>query len=80
MIDDDDGDEDVKNVDMSMVLSSSVVLARWWLWTPILDAQTYVLHFGRVKVWVEDDRDSARSFCSRVFPLRLPASLSQTYS
>ena len=36
--------------------------ARWWLWSPILDAQT-LLHFGQTKVWDEDDRDAARSFC-----------------
>ena len=29
--------------------------ACWWLWSPILDAQT-LLHFWEVKAWVEDDR------------------------
>ena len=36
--------------------------AHWWLLRPILDAHT-LLHFGQTKVWDEDDRDAARSFC-----------------
>ena len=36
--------------------------ARWWLWSPILVAQT-VLHFGQGEAWVEDNQDAARSFC-----------------
>ena len=36
------------------------LLARWWLQSPILDAQT-VLHFGQGKGWAEDDWDAARS-------------------
>ena len=36
--------------------------ARLWLQGPILDAQT-PLHFGRTKVWVEEDWEAARSFC-----------------
>ena len=39
--------------------------APWWLRRPILDAHT-LLHFGQTKVWDEDGRDTARSFC----PLR----------
>ena len=38
-----------------------VLLARWWLWSPSLDAQT-LLHFKHTKVWVEDNRDAAVSF------------------
>ena len=37
--------------------------ARWWLHGPILDAHS-LPHFGQTKVWDEDDRDAARSFCT----------------
>ena len=36
--------------------------ARWWLKRPILDAHP-LPHFGQTKVWDEDGRDAARSFC-----------------
>ena len=36
--------------------------ARWWLQRPILDARP-LPHFGQTKVWDEDGRDAARSFC-----------------
>ena len=36
--------------------------ARWWLQRPILDAHP-LPHFGQTKVWDEDGRDAARSFC-----------------
>ena len=49
-----------------------VLHARWWL-----DAQP-LPHFGQTKVWDEDDKDAARSFCFLRFPLRLSASLPRT--
>ena len=36
--------------------------ARWWLLSAILGVHT-LLHFGQTKIWAEDDRDAARSFC-----------------
>ena len=36
--------------------------ARMWLYRPILDAHS-LSHFGQTKVWDEDGRDAARSFC-----------------
>ena len=36
--------------------------ARWWPQRPILDAHL-LPHFGQAKVWDEDSRDAARSFC-----------------
>ena len=32
--------------------------ARWWLWSPNLDAQT-LFHFGQAKVWADDDWDAS---------------------
>ena len=53
--------------------------ARQWLWRPILDAHP-LPHFGQIKVWDEDGRDAARSFCLLRFSfaaLYLSASNSQ---
>ena len=53
--------------------------ARWWLERPILDAHS-LAHFGQTKVWDEDGRDAARSFCHLRFSfaaLCLSASNSQ---
>ena len=36
--------------------------ARWWLGRPILDVHP-LPHFGQMKVWDEDGRDAAHSFC-----------------
>ena len=36
--------------------------ARWWLYRPIIDAHL-LPQFGQAKVWNEDGRDAARSFC-----------------
>ena len=40
--------------------------ARLWLSRLILDVHT-LLHFGQTKVWDEDGRDAARSFCLQRF-------------
>ena len=40
--------------------------ARWWLLGPILDAHP-LPQFGQTKVWDEDGRDAARSFCPLSF-------------
>ena len=42
--------------------------ARWWPWRPMLDAHP-LPHFGQTKVWDEDGRDAARSFCLLRFSL-----------
>ena len=53
--------------------------ALWWLWSPILDAHP-LPYFGQTKVWDEDGKDAARSFCLLRFPSRLYASLPRTHN
>ena len=63
-----------------------LLYVRWWLQSPVLDAQT-LLHFGQTKAWAEDDWETARfqfgrqrlSFAALCRPLclELPPGLSR---